>query len=132
MAIWKLYPQNENQVDHIEKFFRDDQLIERKENFAFASFICESEQRPEIDLVNDNGIEVTKNENCNWDLVELHKRDGGPWVSWTFSDNMDQSARAEIQEMFDSGSYNILIVAGWQRYDNQIWFRGPLVLEEKS
>jgi hypothetical protein len=45
---------------------------------------------------------------------------------------MDQSARAEIQEMFDSGSYNILVVAGWQRYDNQIWFRGPLVLEEKS
>lgn len=132
MTIWKLYPQNKDNVDEIQIWTREDRRIERKENYSFASFECESDTRPEVDLVNSQGIDPTSDTNYHWDLIDLQKRDGGPWISWKFSDNMTDGEKDEIIYMIDHGSYIAMEVAGWERESVAFWLRGPLVLEETN
>ena len=130
MPIWKLYPQIKNNVEEVQVWVREDSEVERQESYSFASFECESDARPEIDLVNEEGIDPTSDTDYNWDLIDLQKRDGGPWISWSFSDNMSDGEKDEIIYMIDHGSYIPMEVAGWKRKSIAYWLRGPLVLEE--
>lgn len=130
MPIWKVKPQIENSVHEKQIWTKDSVRIVRKEIFSWAAFECESQEQPNIDLVNSNGIELTTSADYNWDLIELEKRPGGPWVSWEFPDDMSEGERYRVTYMLDSGSFIALEIDGWERESIEYWFYGPLTLTE--
>ena len=130
MTIWRLTPQVKNKVSELQIWAKDDQIISRKELFAFAAFECQSDERPEIDLVNASDIELINGTPYAWSLTQLESRLDGPWVSWIFPDTMSAEERAEIQSKLDIGMYTTLEDRGWLHNRIEYWVSGPLALVE--
>lgn len=124
MATWKLstiYKKNA-----VEKQFwsKDGIVIIREEGYRWGEFYCESDERPDIDLKNDDGYEVGSTE-YDWELNSL---DDGCWADWTFPDDMSEEEQDRIQALWDEEWYEGMETDGWSNDDTEYLFFGPLLL----
>jgi len=130
MSLWKLVPQVKNMVAENQFWTKGTRALIRKELYATATFECQTDHRPEIDLVNANGIELINGTPYAWSLTQLESIPNGPWVTWIFPDDMSEQEKTAIQKLIDVGLYSTLESQGWNHSKIEYWISGPLSLTQ--
>ena len=126
--IYKLSPQYKKSVYDIENWFKEENgnrmWIEREYGWRWAHCTFESEEKPDIDLKNEYGFNITE------DIDEIidYEADDGCWSDFTYSDNIDGEYRERLEEMGNDE----LEEDGWQLSYVDTYFDGPLVLEDEK
>ena len=88
---------------------------------------CESDERPDIDLDNPDGLEVF---NTDYDF-ELDSLDDGCWAEVEYPDDMTEEEQERMDELWDEDSYSAWEEEGWINSDTETYFNGPLNLEQQ-
>jgi hypothetical protein len=125
MATWKI--SNYHKKNAVERQFwtKDGITVTKDEGFRWGYWTCESDERPDIDLKNPDGIEILFGD-YDW---EMESMDDGCWVEWTFPNDMDEEEQERIQELWDKDFYEGMEGDGWNNDDTEQWIYGPLCLE---
>ena len=127
MATWVLTTTDTKSVEEIEYWYKDGKTIKRTTGFRWGTVYCESDEKPEIDLDNPEGISVF---DCGYDF-ELDNLDDG-WNCYVeYPDDMDEEEQARMDELWDEDAYEAWEGEGWSQDDTETWFYGPLSLEEE-
>ena len=127
MATWVLTTTDKKSVEEIEFWYKDGKTIKRTTGFRWGTVYCESDEKPEIDLDNPEGISVF---DCGYDF-ELDNLDDG-WNCYVeYPDDMDEEEQERMDELWDEDAYEAWEGDGWSQNDSETWFYGPLSLEEE-
>jgi hypothetical protein len=127
MATWVLTTTDKKSVEEIEFWYKDGKTIKRTTGFRWGTVYCESDEKPEIDLDNPEGISVF---DCGYDF-ELDNLDDG-WNCYVeYPDDMDEEDQERMDELWDEDAYEAWEGEGWSQNDSETWFYGPLSLEEE-
>ncbi len=127
MATWVLTTAEKKNVEEIEIWTKDGNTIKRSTGFRWGKVYCESDEKPEIDLENPDGISVF---DCGYDF-ELDSLDDGCWEEVAYPEDMSEEERERMNELWDEESYDGWEGEGWCQDDSETWFYGPLSLEEE-
>jgi hypothetical protein len=127
MANWVLTTVEKKSVEEIEFWFKDGQTIKRITGFRWGKVTCESDERPEIDLDNPEGISVF---DCGYDF-ELDSLDDGWYTDVEYPDDMDDEESERLDELWDEDDRDGWEAEGWSNDDSETWFHGPLSLEQE-
>ena len=127
MATWVLTTEEKKNVVETEFWYKDGKTIKRSTGFRWGTVYCESDEKPEIDLDNPEGISVF---DCGYDF-ELDNLDDGWSLEVEYPDDMDEEEQARMDELWDEDAYDAWESEGWSQTDTDTWFHGPLSLEEQ-
>lgn len=124
MTIWRI--RNYHKKNAVERQFwtKDGVTIVRDEGFRWGEWTCESDQRPDIDLDNADGYDVTGSD-LDWDIDFM---DDGCWDDWTWPDDMSNEERQRIQDLWNENWIDGLEDDGWENQDTEQWIYGPIEL----
>lgn len=124
MATWKLT--NYHKKNAVERQFwtKDGITVSKDEGFRWGVWTCESDERPDIDLANPEGMEVLFGD-YDWEMQEMID---GCWLEWTFPDDMPEQEQERIQALWDEDWYDGMEGDGWSNDDTEQWIYGPLEL----
>ena len=123
MATWKLSTAYKKNAVEKQFWSKDGIVIIRVEGYRWGTFYCESDEQPDIDLINSDGYEVGGD--YDWELDSL---DDGCWSEWTFPDDMSEEEQERIQTLWDEEWYEGMETDGWSNDDTEYHFYGPLLL----
>lgn len=132
MSIWILKPQVKDNVEEIQRWEKNSRTLIRKEIFSTVTMFCQNDTRPDIDLVNPDGIEVIQGSKYAWSMSYLESKPNGPWVTWVYPDDMTDEEKSSIEKLTDVGLYSELETLGWGHAGIEYWIRGPLSLTEQT
>jgi hypothetical protein len=127
MATWVLTTVEKKSVEEIEFWFKDGKTIKRSTGFRWGKVYCESDEKPDIDLDNPEGISVF---DCGYDF-ELDSLDDGWSADVEYPDDMDEEEQERMNELWDEDAYEAWESEGWSNDDSETWFYGPLDLKEE-
>jgi hypothetical protein len=127
MTTWILTTNEKKNVVEIEFWHKDGKTIKRSTGFRWGKVYCESDDKPDIDLENPEGISVF---DSGYDF-ELDSLDDGCWVDVEYPEDMDDEERERMDTLWDEESYDGWEGEGWSQDDCETWFHGPLSLEEE-
>ena len=127
MTTWVLTTVENKNVEEIEFWSKDGQTIKRITGFRWGTVYCESDERPEIDLENPDGLEVFA---TDYDF-ELDNLDDGHYCDVEYPDDMSEEEQERMDELWDEDSYSAWEEEGWSNDDTETWFHGPLNLEQQ-
>ena len=129
MATWKI--SNYHKKNAVEKQFwtKDGKTIIREEGYRRGTWYCESDERPDIDLVNEDGFEVSWSDDYEWELDEMWD---GCWADITYPDDMTDEEREEWENAWEEDGFEGLEELGWTNDDNEYWIYGPLELTNED
>ena len=68
MATWILKTQHKKNAIEKQHWYKDGKEIIRTEGYRWGAFYCESDEQPEIDLVNPDGYEIGSDD-YEWELT---------------------------------------------------------------
>lgn len=94
--------------------------------FKWGSFVCDSDQRPDIDLDNPDGLHVY---DTGYDF-ELDIMQDGCWEDWTWPNDMPEEERERLEAIWEEASYDGWEGEGLSNDDTGVILFGPLKLEE--
>jgi hypothetical protein len=114
-------------VEEIEFWYKDGKTIKRTTGFRWGTVYCESDERPEIDLENPDGLEVFA---TDYDF-ELDNLDDGHYCDVEYPDDMSEEEQERMDELWNEDSYSAWEEEGWSNDDTETWFNGPLDLEQQ-
>ena len=123
MATWEISALYKKSAYEITYWFKDGKRLSREEGYRWGSFVCDSDERPDIDL--GETFEV----DADWDLVEL---DDGCWAEWEFPDDMTEEEQEEIETAYSENFYEGLEELGWGQSDTEYYLSAPLKLTNKD
>jgi hypothetical protein len=127
MATWVLTTAEKKNVEEIEFWYKDGKIIKRTTGFRWGTVYCESDERPDIDLKNPDGLEVFA---TDYDF-ELDNLDDGHYCEVEYPDDMSEEEQERMDELWDEDSYSAWEEEGWSNDDTETWFHGPLDLEKQ-
>jgi len=127
MATWVLTTAEKKNVEEIEFWHKDGKIIKRTTGFRWGTVYCESDERPNIDLENPDGLEVFA---TDYDF-ELDNLDDGHYCDVEYPDDMSEEEQERMDELWDEDSYSAWEEEGWSNDDTETWFHGPLDLEQQ-
>ena len=127
MTTWVLTTTDKKSVEEIEFWSKDGKTIKRITGFRWGTVYCESDEKPEIDLDNPDGINVF---DCGYDF-ELDSLDDGWSLEVVYPDDMDEEEQERMDELWDEDAYDAWESEGWSNIETETWFHGPLSLEEE-
>lgn len=124
MATWKIT--NATKKNAVERQFwvKDGIVVTKDEGFRWGTWSCESEEKPELDLDNNEGYEVLFGD-YDWEIEDMVD---GCWVEWTFPDDMPEEERERIQTLWDENWYEGMEGDGWVNDETEHWIYGPIKL----
>jgi len=126
MSTWVLTTVEKKNVEEIEFWSKDGQTIKRITGFRWGTVYCESDERPDIDLDNPDGIDVFS---TDYDF-ELDNLDDGCSLEIEYPDDMPEEEQERLDELWDEDSYDAWESDGWSNVETETWFHGPLNLEQ--
>ena len=126
MATWKLSPQYKKSAVERSIWTKDGVTVVREEGYRWGTFYCESDERPDIDLDNPDGIDVFS---TDYDF-ELDNLDDGCSLEIEYPDDMPEEEQERLDELWDEDSYDGWESDGWSNVETETWFHGPLNLEQ--
>jgi hypothetical protein len=126
MSTWVLTTVEKKNVEEIEFWSKDGQTIKRITGFRWGTVYCESDERPDIDLDNPDGIDVFS---TDYDF-ELDNLDDGCSLEIEYPDDMPEEEQERLDELWDEDSYDGWESDGWSNVETETWFHGPLNLEQ--
>ena len=127
MATWVLTTLEKKNVVETEFWSKDGKTIKRSTGFRWGTVYCESDERPDIDLANPEGLEVFA---TDYDF-ELDNLDDGHYCDVEYPDDMSEEEQERMDELWDEDSYSAWEEEGWSNDDTETWFHGPLDLEQQ-
>jgi hypothetical protein len=127
MTTWVLTTAEKKSVEEIEIWTKDGQTIKRITGFRWGTVYCESDERPDIDLDNPNGLDVF---GTGYDF-ELDNLDDGWYAEVEYPDDMTEEEQERLDELWEEDSYDGWESNGWINDETETWFYGPLNLEEQ-
>jgi hypothetical protein len=127
MATWKLSTQYKKSAVERSIWTKDGITVVREEGYRWGTFYCESDEKPDIDLDNPEGISVF---DCGYDF-ELDSLDDGWSADVEYPDDMDEEEQERMNELWDEDAYEAWEGEGWSNDDSETWFYGPLDLKEE-
>ena len=127
MATWVLTTTDKKSVVEVESWYKEGKTIKRITGFRWGTVYCESDEKPEIDLDNPDGLEVFA---TDYDF-ELDNLDDGHYCDVVYPDDMSEEEQERMDELWDEDSYSAWEEEGWSNDDTETWFNGPLNLEQQ-
>jgi hypothetical protein len=126
MATWVLTTQHKKNAVERSFWYKDDQKIVREEGYRWGTFSCESDEKPDIDLKNPDGYEIS---GYDWELDSL---DDGCWAEWEWPEGMSEEEQDKIMDAWNEDFYDGMEALGWSNDDTEYVFYGPLQLENEQ
>ena len=96
MTTWVLTTLEKKNVVETEFWTKDGNTIKRSTGFRWGTVYCESDERPDIDLDNPDGLEVFA---TDYDF-ELDNLDDGCWVEVEYPEDMTQEEQDRMDELW--------------------------------
>ena len=124
MATWELRTDYKKNAIERQFWFKDGVTIIREDGYRWATFTTESDEKPNIDLHNDDGYEIGQDE-YDWQLDSM---DDGCWADWEFPDDMSEEEQEKIENAWDEDFYEGVEELGWSNDDTEYHLHGPLRL----
>jgi hypothetical protein len=128
MATWTLKTLHKKSAIERQYWVKDGKTIIREEGYRWGTFYCESDEKPEIDLVNDGDYEIGQDD-YEWELEEL---DDGCWADWEFPDDMTEEEQEEVTDAWDEDFFEGLEELGWTCDETEYILQGPLELTDED
>lgn len=128
MVKWIITNIEKKSVCEINKWTKNNEIIRLIEFYRFGEWMCLSEIKPEIDLINDEVYEVT-NSKYEWEMLVMSDGQG---FEWHFPDKMDNAEKEAIEEAWSEKTYEGLAELGWEEQPVTQWIYGPISLEEDT
>lgn len=134
MAIWKIRAKYKKSTVEKEYFEKDGKFIVVETGWRGGSFTIEtnSDDPPDIDLVNEDEIDIYDAYVDGVERIELDHTYDGCWTDYEWPEDMPEEERERIQALCDEeGYYDALEhYEGWSSWETEMWLVGPLVLED--
>ena len=128
MATWKLTTQYKKSAVERQFWYKDGKVVIREEGYRWGEFYCESDEQPEIDLVNPDDYNLSESD-YDWELTSL---DDGCWSDWTFPEDMTEEEQAEIEAAWEENYFEGMEELGWSNDDTDYILQGPLELLDED
>ena len=128
MTTWTLKTQHKKSAIEKQYWYKDGKQIVRTEGYRWGTFYCESDEQPEIDLVNEDGYRIGSDD-YEWELDSL---DDGCYADWEFPEDMSEEEQEKITEAWDEEFYEGLEELGWNCDDTDYILEGPLELLDED
>ena len=128
MATWTIKTQHKKSAYERQHWYKDGVEIIREEGYRWGTFYCETDEQPNIDLINEDGYEIGQDE-YEWELESL---DDGCWADWEFPDDMSEEEQEEITDAWDENYFEGLEELGWSCDDTDYILQGPLELLDEE
>ena len=128
MATWTLKTLYKKSAYERQHWHKDGNTIIREEGYRWGTFYCESDDKPDIDLVNDDGYEIGQDE-YEWELDSL---DDGCWAEWEYPDDITEEEREEIENAWEENYFEGMEELGWSNDDTDYILQGPLELSDED
>lgn len=126
MATYTLTTLYKKSTEERAYWFKDGQVIVKIEGYRWGTFTKECDERPDIDLDNEDGIEVYSDE---WELVDMLD---GCWGEWEWPANMPEKECSRLEALWDEEYYEGLEGEGWIQNETEVWLYGPLLLKNED
>jgi hypothetical protein len=135
MAFWTVSTQEKKSVEEHELWQKGDQVIRVVNGFRWGTFSVETtdDNPPELDQTDGPGgdaVDMYSPYGDNIESTELVSLDDGWYGDIIWPDDMDELERERLQELFDDDHYGGLESEGWNQYETECWFSGPLEITE--
>ena len=128
MTTWTLKTQHKKSAVEKQYWYKDGKQIVRTEGYRWGTFYCESDEQPEIDLVNEDGYRIGSDD-YEWELDSL---DDGCYADWEFPEDMSEEEQEKITEAWEEEFYDGLEELGWNCDDTDYILEGPLELLDED
>ena len=116
--------QQSNKVAEFKIWRNDKKEIRLEYYYGFGEWIYESDEKPKIELDNEDGFEVTTS-NYEWEMMRLTN----PLSSeWDFSDNVSPDEFKNFQKIWNENNYEHLEKLGWIEEPSVQYIFGPIRL----
>lgn len=122
MAVYSISTTEKKSVLEVELWAKGDQVIKRITGFRWGSgwITVEAGETLDIEQENPNSVNV-----YDYDF-ELNSLDDGWYGDIEFPEDMDESERERLTELWDEESYSGWEEDGWYNEETECWFEGPL------
>jgi hypothetical protein len=124
MVKWVIGNSEAKNALEIKTWSKGDQIIRLKEVYRFGEWTCESEIKPDIDLTNNQGFEITASE-YPW---EMEFMSDGMGYEWEFPKRMKKAEKDAIEAAWAESFYEGLEMLGWEEQSDSHWIFGPISL----
>lgn len=125
MARWQISNYYKKNVVDRQFWHNNDREFVRDEGYRWGTWECESDERPDIDLDNPDGYELTATE-YDWDLVDMLD---GSWSEWTYDTSFDQEEKDQLEAAWDELGYEGLENLDYMMNESEQWIYGPILLK---
>ena len=125
MARWQITNYHKKNAVERQFWHQDGREFIKEEGYRWGIWECESDERPDIDLDNPDGYELTVTD-YDWEMQEMTD---GCWVDWTFKEGFDEEEQEQIQALWDEEYFEGLEEAGWYNEETEHWIFGPITLK---
>ena len=127
MATWTLKTQHKKNAVEKQFWYKDGEVIIRTEGYRWCEFYCESDEQPEIDVVNEDEYNLDESD-YDWELVSM---DDGCWADWEWPDDMTDDEQDEIMAAWEEDYFEGMEELGWSCDDTEYILLGPLELSDE-
>lgn len=124
MPTWKLETVEKKSVIDTERWGKGALTIDRVTEWRWGEACIESDEKPDIDLTNEEGFNVL---NSEYD-IEIGEFSDGNLVDVVYPDGIDETERERLEELWDDKGEYGWEEAGWVMEDREIYFNGELDL----
>lgn len=125
---WKVSTRYKKSVIDVEIFRKGDKEISMETGWRWGHVVLHVPEG--VDLIAE--INPEKNERLQVDGMEYdvydREMDDGCWEDWNYGD-LDEEEIEQIQEAWDEDSHEGLENLGWESWDSELYFDGPLDVE---
>lgn len=131
MTDWKVVTLFKKNVEEHEIWEKDGVAIRRITGFRWGTFIVttEDDEEPELQLSDSPygpGINMW---DCGYES-QLEFLDDGWFSDVIWPDDMDETERERLEELWDDDPYGSWEDDGWVNTETQVWFDGPLEIKK--
>ena len=101
---------------------KGDYVIRIITGFRWGTYYVNSEEEPELNIDHQfNGVNMN-----DVDDSEMEYLDDGWMQQIEFPDDMDETEKERLEILWDEESFEGFEREGWNNYDTEVWFFGPL------
>ncbi len=125
MARWQITNMHKKSAVERQFWNQDGREFVKEEGYRWGTWECESTERPDIDLDNPDGYELTATE-YDWEMIDMLD---GCWVEWSFDVSFNEEEIEAIQALWDEDYFEGLENEGWFVDETEQWIYGPITLK---
>lgn len=128
MASYEISTKHKKSIVDVQYYKKDDYTIRYETGWRWGSGVItipDHDDLPWPENPDDNDeIDVLS---YDFDMDSL---DDGCWDDIEFPDDMDEEELNRLQELYDEDGIFALEEDGWECWDAELWFQGPLEIKK--